>query len=110
ARAGCVSRDRPRRAESSTARRCTRGGGSRGSVASVSSLCGHALVELARRMTMNMITMPSPLGVLRLYAEADELVGLYLPDQPAPAALERGSAVLSATAAQLGEYFDGTRR
>ncbi len=59
---------------------------------------------------MNMITMPSPLGLLRLYADADELVGLYLPDQPAPAAPERASAVLDATAAQLGEYFAGARR
>jgi methylated-DNA-[protein]-cysteine S-methyltransferase len=58
---------------------------------------------------MNMITMPSPLGVLRLYAHADELVGVYLPDQDAPAAPKQASPVLSATAAQLAEYFAGAR-
>jgi methylated-DNA-[protein]-cysteine S-methyltransferase len=58
---------------------------------------------------MNMITMPSPLGVLRLYAHADELVGVYLPDQDAPPAPHHASRVLSATAAQLVEYFAGAR-
>ncbi len=59
---------------------------------------------------MNMITMPSPVGVLRLYAHADELTGVYLPDQDAPPAPENSSRVLDATAAQLREYFAGTRR
>jgi methylated-DNA-[protein]-cysteine S-methyltransferase len=59
---------------------------------------------------MNMITMPSPLGVLRLYAHAEELVGVYLPDQDAPAAAHHASPVLGATAAQLAEYFAGVRR
>jgi methylated-DNA-[protein]-cysteine S-methyltransferase len=59
---------------------------------------------------MNMITMPSPLGVLRLYAHADELVGVHLPDQPAPDAKHFASPVLSATALQLAEYFAGRRR
>jgi methylated-DNA-[protein]-cysteine S-methyltransferase len=59
---------------------------------------------------MNMITLPSPLGVLRLYAHADELCGVYLPDQDAPAASRRASPVLSAAAAQLVEYFGGGRR
>jgi methylated-DNA-[protein]-cysteine S-methyltransferase len=59
---------------------------------------------------MNMITMSSPLGVLRLYAHADELVGVYLPDQDAPPAPHHASDVLRATAAQLAEYFAGERR
>ena len=59
---------------------------------------------------MNMITLPSPIGLLRLFAHADELVGVYLPDQPAPSAPHFASAVLSATAAQLVEYFVGRRR
>lgn len=59
---------------------------------------------------MNMITMPSPLGVLRLYAHADELVGVYLPDQDAPPAPHVASPVLSRAAAQLVEYFAGERR
>jgi methylated-DNA-[protein]-cysteine S-methyltransferase len=59
---------------------------------------------------MNMITMPSPLGLLRLYAHADELVGVSLPDQDAPAAPHFASPVLSDTAAQLVEYFAGHRR
>jgi methylated-DNA-[protein]-cysteine S-methyltransferase len=59
---------------------------------------------------MNMITMPSPLGVLRLHAHADELVGVYLPDQHAPPAPHQASDVLRATAAQLTEYFAGERR
>ena len=59
---------------------------------------------------MNMITMPSPLGLLRLVAHADELVGVYLPDQDAPAAPHFASPVLSDAAAQLAEYFAGHRR
>jgi methylated-DNA-[protein]-cysteine S-methyltransferase len=59
---------------------------------------------------MNMITMKSPLGVLRLYAHADELVGVYLPDQGAPPAPQHASPALDATAAQLDEYFAGARR
>jgi methylated-DNA-[protein]-cysteine S-methyltransferase len=59
---------------------------------------------------MNMITLPSPVGDLRLYAHADELTGVYLPDQEAPVAPELGSPVLAAAAAQLREYFAGTRR
>ena len=59
---------------------------------------------------MNMITMPSPLGVLRLYAHGDELCGVHLPDLEAPAAVEQSSAVLRETAKQLAEYFAGTRR
>jgi len=59
---------------------------------------------------MNMITLPSPIGMLRLFAHADELVGVYLPDQAAPKAPHFASPVLSAAAAQLVEYFVGRRR
>jgi methylated-DNA-[protein]-cysteine S-methyltransferase len=60
--------------------------------------------------TLTMITARSPVGVLRLYAADDQLVGLYLPVQPAPSAIERRSDVLVRTAAQLAEYFAGQRR
>jgi methylated-DNA-[protein]-cysteine S-methyltransferase len=59
---------------------------------------------------MNTITFASPLGVLRLYAAADALVAVHLPDQDAPAARVGANAVLRATAAQLDEYFAGKRR
>jgi methylated-DNA-[protein]-cysteine S-methyltransferase len=54
-----------------------------------------------------MQTMSSPLGVLRLYAHAEELTGVYLPDQPAPDAIEARARVLDETAAQLRAYFAG---
>jgi methylated-DNA-[protein]-cysteine S-methyltransferase len=57
-----------------------------------------------------MMAVRSPIGVLRLYAADDELVGLYLPVQPAPPGIERPSEVLARTAAQLAEYFAGQRR
>jgi len=56
------------------------------------------------------LTVRSPLGALRLYAAADQLVGLYLPVQAAPAGLDQPSEVLERTAAQLAEYFAGHRR
>ena len=61
---------------------------------------------------MNMITLPSPLGLLRLYAHADELVAVHLPtsDEPELPATRATSPVLAATAAQLAEYFTGRRR
>jgi len=59
---------------------------------------------------MNMITFRSPLGVLRLYAHADELCAVHLPDPDAPPEVERKNEVLEATAAQLREYFAGTLR
>lgn len=61
-------------------------------------------------MMISMMTMASPLGELRLQARGDELVGVYLPDQPAPDATARPCDVLVATAAQLAEYFAGRRR
>jgi len=57
-----------------------------------------------------MITMRSPIGTLSLCAEDDRLVGLYLPDRPAPALPRGRSAVLDQTCAQLTEYFAGDRR
>lgn len=59
---------------------------------------------------MQTITMPSPLGVLRLYADGDALAGVYLPDRSAPPAPHGDSPVLRAAVQQLGEYFAGTRR
>jgi methylated-DNA-[protein]-cysteine S-methyltransferase len=56
-----------------------------------------------------MMTMSSPLGALRLYAAADELVGLYLPARPAPPGVARRVDVLRCAAAQLAEYFAGRR-
>lgn len=59
---------------------------------------------------LSTMTMRSPIGTLCLCAEHDQLVGLYLPDRPAPAgAVERGG-VLARAAAQLTEYFAGERR
>jgi methylated-DNA-[protein]-cysteine S-methyltransferase len=56
-----------------------------------------------------MLTMRSPLGALRLFARADEVVGVYLPTQPAPDAPERSTPVLALAAEQLTEYFAGRR-
>ena len=59
---------------------------------------------------MDRMTIESPLGALRLFAKADELVGVYLPVQDAPEATERATAVLTRTAQQLAEYFAGDRK
>lgn len=61
-------------------------------------------------LTMKKLT--SPLGTLRLYARADELVGLYMRehDEELGPAEERDVPVLVKTAAQLDEYFAGDRR
>jgi methylated-DNA-[protein]-cysteine S-methyltransferase len=61
-------------------------------------------------MTLSTLSIDSPLGTLRLYGTADELVGLYLPVQAAPDAPMRATRVLDLTAAQLAEYFAGKRR
>lgn len=61
-------------------------------------------------MTPSLLAIDSPLGTLRLLAADDELVGVYLPEQPAPPAECRASRVLDATARQLAEYFAGKRR
>jgi methylated-DNA-[protein]-cysteine S-methyltransferase len=61
-------------------------------------------------MTLQMITMDSPLGVLRLVSRDDELAGVYLPNQtPALDAVTRRNDVLARTASQLAEYFAGRR-
>jgi methylated-DNA-[protein]-cysteine S-methyltransferase len=60
--------------------------------------------------TMIEMTISSPLGPLRLYAERDELVGVYLPEAEAPPGAAGRSDVLVATARQLDEYFAGKRR
>jgi len=57
-----------------------------------------------------LMTMRSSIGTLCLVAEDDRLVGLYLPDRPAPTGPKARSAVLTRTAAQLDEYFAGERR
>jgi methylated-DNA-[protein]-cysteine S-methyltransferase len=54
-------------------------------------------------------TMRSPLGTLRLYAAIDQLVGLCLPDRPAPPGVRRRTGVLDQAAAELAEYFAGRR-
>ena len=56
------------------------------------------------------ITMRTPLGALRLYADADELVGIDLPGRDAGPGVEQRSAVLVRAEEQLAEYFAGERR
>lgn len=59
-----------------------------------------------------LMTIESPLGVLRLVGSARELTGVYLPVQagPADAAVTPGTTpLLERVAAQLGEYFAGER-
>lgn len=53
----------------------------------------------------------SPIGAVRLFADGEHLVGLYLPGQPGPAepAVRERCAVLDRAADQLAEYFAGTR-
>ena len=60
-------------------------------------------------MTLSMITAPSPLGRLRLFARGEELVGLHLPTSEEPDAPVRATPVLERTVRQLEEYFAGTR-
>ena len=54
--------------------------------------------------------MRSPVGALWLCAEDERLVGLYLPDHPAPSGPGGRGGVLARAAAQLTEYFAGERR
>jgi len=56
------------------------------------------------------MTMRSPIGTLCLCAEDDQLVGLYLPDRPAPSGPRGWGGILARAAAQLTEYFAGERR
>jgi methylated-DNA-[protein]-cysteine S-methyltransferase len=55
-------------------------------------------------------TTPSPIGPLRLFAEDDHLVGLYMSEPPALQGVEQRTGVLELTVAQLAEYFAGGRR
>jgi len=55
------------------------------------------------------LSIETPLGTLRLVADADALVGVYLPEQQTPAATPGDPPVLRETARQLAEYFAGTR-
>ena len=58
-----------------------------------------------------MITIPSPLGPLRLRARGDELAALHLPNDTAvPDEPERTCDVLALAADELREYFAGHRR
>ncbi|HUS27074.1 MAG TPA: methylated-DNA--[protein]-cysteine S-methyltransferase [Kofleriaceae bacterium] len=61
-------------------------------------------------MMLSMITMASPLGTLRLYADGDELTAVSLPCDAAAVANECSTPVLDLARAQLTEYFAGTRR
>ena len=59
---------------------------------------------------LTMMMMRSPVGALWLCAEDERLVGLYLPDRPAPPGPSGRGGVLARAAAQLTEYFAGERR
>ena len=60
--------------------------------------------------TLTMMTIDSPVGLLRLYADREALTGVYLPVQSAPEARAGRTPVLALAAAQLAEYFAGARR
>jgi methylated-DNA-[protein]-cysteine S-methyltransferase len=59
---------------------------------------------------LSTMRMRSPVGALWLCAEDERLVGLYLPDRPAPSGPGGRGGVLARAAAQLTEYFAGERR
>jgi methylated-DNA-[protein]-cysteine S-methyltransferase len=60
---------------------------------------------------LHALEIDSPLGRLRLCARDDRLCGVYLPAQAAPGAVPAPDhPVLLRVAAQLREYFAGTRR
>ena len=61
-------------------------------------------------MMLSLMTVPSPLGPLRLVARGDELAGVHLPDLAAPHAPGGATPVLALAARQLAEYFAGERR
>jgi methylated-DNA-[protein]-cysteine S-methyltransferase len=61
-------------------------------------------------MTPTMISMPSPLGTLRLFGEGDELTVISLPGDPLADAPVRETPVLDRARTQLEEYFAGTRK
>jgi methylated-DNA-[protein]-cysteine S-methyltransferase len=63
-------------------------------------------------VTLDRCAVDSPLGPLVLAARGEALVGLHLPGSaaPAPAGTPRATPVLARAAAQLAEYFGGSRR
>ncbi len=61
-------------------------------------------------MTTLMMEIAAPCGPLRLYATADELVAVDLPDRFGAPATFGTNRVLERAAQQLAEYFAGKRR
>ncbi len=61
-------------------------------------------------MTTLMMEIEAPCGPLRLYATADELVAVDLPDRFGAPATPGTNRVLERAAQQLAEYFAGKRR
>jgi methylated-DNA-[protein]-cysteine S-methyltransferase len=55
-------------------------------------------------------TMASPLGPLRLVADGEALIGVWLPGQADVAIADGEAPVLTAAMAQLAEYFSGRRQ
>jgi methylated-DNA-[protein]-cysteine S-methyltransferase len=65
-------------------------------------------------MALSLRVTPSPLGPLRLLADGDVIIGVYLPAQPGPASLAEAapngdSPVLDQLERELREYFLGER-
>ena len=63
-------------------------------------------------MTISILTIPSPLGEIRLAGDNDALAELYLPTHSDEDLLDgerRTTPVLARAAAQLAEYFAGER-
>lgn len=58
---------------------------------------------------ISMLVIDSPVGAIRLLGTDDAVTGIYLPEQEAPDAPVRETAVLRRAAEQLAEYFAGTR-
>jgi len=61
-------------------------------------------------MMLSTISMSSPLGVLRLFGDGEELVGLMLPGDTTLTGTARSTPLLEAARTQLEEYFAGERR
>lgn len=61
-------------------------------------------------MDTTMMTMRTPLGILRLFARDGALSGVCLTGQIAPEAEERRTDVLLRASEQLRQYFEGERR
>lgn len=60
--------------------------------------------------SLSTISIDSPCGPVRLYASDAGLTHVYVSSLEGPEATVRETPVLSRTAAQLAEYFAGTRR